>query len=420
MKTYPPEITEAIRLHKEGQTEQSRQLLTSYLHEKTDVIDALLWLARTSDQPREAIAAAELAFIIAPENEIAQRAVTSVAQKFAGKDMRAPEFELLRLTGMTETQARAVYWRIRHLNAPIGILLDEKKLTISDLAWATQNAYDADIRQAARTILLTKLHDGDLKDPPKAMKVLEGRENLEYHERMASLKAGIYIGVAIGLIALAFILTTANIFLNWTSKGWINFFSLIAFVISMFTLYLSDRSSNEMVNYKAGRRGERRALDLLRASLSSPWVMVHNLEFPDRKWGDADIILLGPGGVWYLEVKNYTTLTRNIGDRWQYKSRFGWRNSSKHPGKQANRTAVNIKNYLENHGVRISWVKPVVVWAGEDDLLTVDDPAVSVWKLGDLETQIEDLWRKEKFPEEEIQKATAIFEEMIRKAHEKK
>jgi len=60
------------------------------------------------------------------------------------------------------------------------------------------------------------------------------------------------------------------------------------------------------------------------------------------------------------------------------------------------------------------------VWAGEDDLLTVEDPAVPVWKLGELETQLEILWRQEKVPTEEIEKATALFETIIRKAHEKK
>ncbi|GAP17536.1 nuclease-related domain-containing protein [Levilinea saccharolytica] len=420
MKTYRPEILEAIRLQKEGQTEASRQLILSYLHEKEDMIDALLWLARASDQPREAIAAAELAFIIAPDNEIAQRAVTSVAQKFAGKDLRAPQFELLRLTGMTEAQARSVYWPFKKLNAPIGVLLDEKKITMQDLIWAADNVQDGLIKQAARTILLTQLHQGDLKAPPKPLKALEGRENLEYRERVASVNTGIYLGFVVALAILTMVLWIGSSFFNWTDNGWVTPLNLAAFVIAFILLRLADRATNEMVNYKTGRRGERRVLDLLRAYLASPWVLVHNLEWPNRKWGDADIILVGPGGIWCLEVKNYSTRTRNIGDRWQYKSRFGWRNTSKHPGKQARRTAQTVQTYLQNHNVLVRWVQPVVVWAGEDDLLTVEDPAVPVWKLGELETQLEILWRQEKVPTEEIDKAVALFETIIRKAHEKK
>ena len=420
MKTYRPEILEAIRLQKEGRTEASRQLILSYLHEKEDMVDALLWLARASDQPREAIAAAELAFIIAPENEIAQRAVTSVAQKFAGKDLRAPQFELLRLTGMTEAQARSVNWPFNNLNAPIGVLLDEKKITARDLAWAVENIQDGIIRQAARTILLTHLHQGDLKAPPKPLKALEGRENLEYQERLASLKSGAYFGFTIALNIVFIILWIGSSFLDWSDNGWVAPFNLFVMVIIFILLRLTYRAANEMVNYKTGRRGERRVLDLLRAYLASPWVLVHNLEWPNRKWGDADIILVGPGGIWCLEVKNYSTRTRNIGDRWQYKSRFGWRNTSKNPGKQARRTAQTVQTYLQNHDVRVRWVQPVVVWAGEDDLLTVEDPAVPVWKLGELETQLEILWRQEKMPTEEIEKAAALFETIIHKAHEKK
>ena len=420
MKTYRPEIFEAIRLQKEGQTEASRQLILSYLHEKEDMIDSLLWLARASDQPREAIAAAELAFIIAPDNEIAQRAVTSVAQKFAGKDLRAPQFELLRLTGMTEAQARSVYWPFNKLNAPIGVLIDEKKITTRDLAWAVENIQDGLIRQAARTILLTHLHQGDLKAPPKPLQALEGRENLEYRERMYSAIAGVFMGIAVTLLLLAFGVTIGARLFKWPIIEWLTPINLLALLIAYIFYRLMVRSADEMDNYRTGRRGERRVLDLLRAYLASPWVLVHNLEWPNRKWGDADIILVGPGGIWCLEVKNYSTRTRNIGDRWQYKSRFGWRNTSKHPGKQARRTAQTVQTYLQNHDVRVKWVQPVVVWAGEDDLLTVEDPAVPVWKLGELETQLEILWRQEKVPTEEIEKAAALFETIIRKAHEKK
>ena len=71
--TYPTEIAEAIQLHKDGQLDQSRQLLRNYLLRDPANVDALLWLAKVSPDEREALAAAELALALEPDNEIAQR-----------------------------------------------------------------------------------------------------------------------------------------------------------------------------------------------------------------------------------------------------------------------------------------------------------------------------------------------------------
>jgi hypothetical protein len=415
MPQYPAEITEAIRLHKEHQPGQSREVLSRFLVDQPNTINALLWLAKTTDQPRQAINAAELVFSLDPTSEVAQRAVAAVSQQWPQEAKQSPEFDLLRLTGITEMQSRGVNWPFKGLNRPIGILLDEKKIDLKDLAFAAENAYDPYLKQAARTLLLKYLLQEDLKEQPKPMRFIDGRENLEYHERLASLNSGFLLGVTLTLWLVAVVADISNRFLHYADP---NIFTLSYFIyafLSYFLLRSADRATNEMVQYKIGRRGERMAIDTLRASLRSPWVMVHNLEWPNRKWSDADMIVLGPGGIWSFEVKNYTTLTRNIGDRWQYKSRFGWRELSKHPGKQARRTAMNVKDYLENHNIPVCWVQPVVLWAGEENNLIVEDPAVPVWKLSEVETRLEDLWRQQRLNEEQIRQAAELFEGMIQK-----
>jgi hypothetical protein len=415
MPQYPPEILDAIRLHKEHQPERSREVLSRFLVNQPHTIDALLWLAKTIDQPRIALNAVELTLSLEPENEIAKRAVVAISQQWPQDKSQSADIDLLRLTGMTESQARVVIWPFKGLNRPIGVLLDEKKIGLNDLGFAAENAYDDHLKQAARTILLTYLLKIDFKEHPKPLKYIEGRENLEYHERMASIWTGLYLGLALGFVLLVLGLDISNRFLHFTDPTYLTYLAIFIAPILYGIFILSDKSSDELVQYKVGRQGERKAIDALRALLKSPWVMVHNLEWPNRKWGDADIVLIGPGGIWVFEVKNYSSKTRNIGDRWQYKSRFGWRKTSKHPGQQARRTAMNIKDYLENHDIPIRWVQPVILWVGDENLLTVEDPAVPVWKLNEVENRIEDLWRQQRLNDEQIKQASDLFEGIIHK-----
>ncbi|MDD5370574.1 MAG: nuclease-related domain-containing protein [Anaerolineaceae bacterium] len=58
--------------------------------------------------------------------------------------------------------------------------------------------------------------------------------------------------------------------------------------------------------------------------MRSPWAIFHNLSWQNRKWGDVDFVLVGPGGMWVFEVKAYRRMVRVLDDHWQYKSRWGW------------------------------------------------------------------------------------------------
>ncbi len=131
-----------------------------------------------------------------------------------------------------------------------------------------------------------------------------------------------------------------------------------------------------------GADGEARVVDAFRASLPAAWHLFRDVEWPDRQWGDTDLILVGPGGVWAFEVKAYTGQVRNRGDRWEYRGRWGWRKLSKDPGRQVRRNAVNTKDYLERHGAAPGYVQAVVLWAGDAETLEVADPATPVWRLG--------------------------------------
>jgi hypothetical protein len=80
---------------------------------------------------------------------------------------------------------------------------------------------------------------------------------------------------------------------------------------------------------------------------------------------------------------------------------------------QARRNAASLRAYLEAHGVNPGWVQPVVIWAGENDKLSVADPACPVWKVEEIQDHVEDLWRKQELSEEQIGKVGQILEQVI-------
>jgi len=414
MKLYPPEINEAIRLHKEKLDKQSRQVLCDYFLNQTNLIDILLWLAKVSPNKNEAIHAAELAYGINPENEIAQRSITGVRSRFKGTDSFDPHLEILHLTGMSQSQARAVIWPFRGLQKPIGVLLDDETITVRDLAWAAKDVADPFIRQASRTLLLMDLLEEKVNSSEPA-KVIQGTNYSEFQETLGTLNFGILLGVIFSIVILYLALGLSSTVFHILPALLVNLFSICSLPFVGALLYMANRSVNTTLLYRQGKEGERKALDALRASLPKPWVIVHNLEWSNRKWGDIDLVLVGPSGLWAIEVKAYSKETRVNGDKWQYKNKWVWHNLTRHPGKQARRNSVRLKEYLDQKGINSGWVQPIIVWAGEEKLLITYEPEIPVWKISEIPEHVEELWRQRRLKEDQIQEISKILDEVIKK-----
>ena len=117
--------------------------------------------------------------------------------------------------------------------------------------------------------------------------------------------------------------------------------------------------------------------------------------------------------MWVLEVKSFTQVTRNFGDHWEYRGRWRWHNVKRNPGKQAKTGAVQLKEYLSTNGIAVSFVKPIVVWAGEPESLTLRDPAVPVWLLNNLEQQVEELNRGSAFSADQVAQTVTLLQKQI-------
>jgi Holliday junction resolvase-like predicted endonuclease len=421
---YPPEIAEARKLYREGKQRESRDRLRDFLLQRPAHMDALLWLAKVTPDLREAVAAAGLVLKLDPGNEVAQRAVIAVRERVGEPSGQAAEQAELSAavalsTGMTLAQARAVKWTPRGINRPIGEVLGDRTITLRDLWWALENAYDTRIRDAAKTILLTHLVGAEPKEPPPPLRVVVGSRFSERQERQSIVYAALMLGVA-AMVAggfVAFWLTSVALHWEWPCWVLLSVLSISVLLLSM-SRAIVDRYIDQADQYRMGRWGEEKVMDVLRYSLDGRWTLFRNFEWPNRKWGDVDLILAGPGGIWAFEVKAYSGQVCNIGDRWQRKARWGWRKLTSHPGHQARRNAARLKEYLDAQNVDVRWVQPVVVWAGEQGILTVEDPATSVWDLEELSDRIEDLWQSRNLSEETLQQAVDVLNQAARASEE--
>jgi Holliday junction resolvase-like predicted endonuclease len=424
---YPPQVTEAIRLHREGQHQASRDCLCRFLLQQPAHIDALLWLARVTPDPQEALAAAELALKLDPQNDVAQRAVIAVRERAAQSPKRPLEKESLSATvalstGMTLAQARAVRWPFRNINRPIGESLDDGTLTLRDLAFAVENAWDIWVRDAARTLLLFQLLAAEPQELPKPPVVIQGSRYTEYQERRYLLLSGLVGGALLALDAVYLIAIVASEILRrsygWQLPIWWTCLFPVVFLLGLWVVskIAFDRYADQADSYRLGRWGEEKAVEALRYALDGRWTIVRNLEFPNRRWGDVDLILIGPSGVWAFEVKAYSGQVRNTGDRWERRTKRRWRRLTTHPGHQARRNAARLKEYLGAHGVALKWVPPAVLWAGDSGRLIVNDPATPVWTLDTIADHADDLWAEHGLTEEMVGQVVDVLRQAVEAA----
>lgn len=123
-----------------------------------------------------------------------------------------------------------------------------------------------------------------------------------------------------------------------------------------------------------------------------------------------DLILVGPRGVWAFEVKAYRGEIRNRGDHWERKGRWRWHTLSKQPGRQAKRNAASLNEYLGQQGIKCGWVQPIILWASEGGSLTLQDPAVPVWRVHEIQEHIEELWQGRPLSDNAAQEIVRVLE----------
>lgn len=151
-----------------------------------------------------------------------------------------------------------------------------------------------------------------------------------------------------------------------------------------------SRLEHDADQYAAGRLGEAALTDFLAAELTADWSLLRNVVLPDQG-GDIDAVLVGPRGVWVLEVKAYSRHYRNAGDRWWRRTEQGEWDAVRYynPTRQARRGAHAVRRLLAERVGDVP-VTARIVWAGDGVVLT-DKPAVAVWQLAQPQPLRDDL-----------------------------
>ena len=424
-------LAQAFEAAEQNNPQKSHKLLRQYLLHR----HALLWLAKVAADPEEAIAAAELGLKLDPGSDVAQRAVNTVRKRTFMPSEAPPERETLQAaisltTGMTLTQARSAIWPFKKnespVNRPIGDALDDGIISLRDLLWASQNAYQIHVKDAAKAILLTRLLDVEPKELPRPLRVVSGGRYTEWQERRSLLFGGMLGGIGMLFFLTTILGSTVEIvspFL-FDVPTWFLLLTVLAMLLAFPLLKLMERYFQQAHQYQMGRWGEEKVADTLRDALNGQWSLFRNIEFPNRKWGDLDMVLVGQGGIWVFEIKAYTGQIRNIGDRWEKKGKWRWYRLSQNPGRQARRNASRLKEYLDHQGVRVAWVQPVVIWSGgqehweenKPDTLDVDDPATPVWKLEVLADHLDEIWQGKGLSETQVAQTIAVLNQAIEDA----
>ncbi len=149
-----------------------------------------------------------------------------------------------------------------------------------------------------------------------------------------------------------------------------------------------DRLEARERDFATGRAGEERLVAFLHKYLGAEWRLFRNVVLLDGK-GDIDAVLIGPAGIFALEVKAWNRSFRNQGEEWAYQAGGQWIPMERSPTIQAKWNARRLGKYLKERGIHVP-VLPRVVWAGKGRVYLIK-PDVPVWNLRSPQFILSDL-----------------------------
>lgn len=333
--------------------------------------------------------------------------------------------------GISLEKARATLWPFSpYKGEPMGGLVDSKQLALKDLAYAAENAWDQKVRQAAIALSLVRLEQVVKEPVPSAgfvQVVSGGRSYSERRQHRLTFLQGIVVGLMISVLLLL---------LSWTIYEFLRprpnakpISELISSPIQITALvillgltvfggwlvaaipeWISKGLDKQIEDHRRGQEGEDRTVQLILQALDGTWHLFRNIELPGRSHGDLDTVLVGPSGVWALEIKAFRGIYRNIGENWEYKRGKKWLRHKKSPSRQARDNAVRLANFLRADHVNV-FVNSAVVWANPESPLTIENPSTAVWLLDRLPDELGNIWHEKRVPESEQKK---IVEKLTR------
>jgi Nuclease-related domain len=307
---------------------------------------------------------------------------------------------------MSVAEARQVRWQGNGEQGPMGQLLDKGAIGPKNLLWELNNAYRPDAQEAARVLLIHHLGQPEVIQATQRYgpHVYGSSKYLEEKQYDSLLTAVFYVFGAILLaISVIYWLVSGTVSVVLKGAPWLLALTALALVILLsgtvlvpLAWWLRCRIQNEFLsyrNYRSGREAEEAVLEELRASLDNNWTIFRNLALPSSKKqgnGDMDVVLVGPSGVYVLEIKSHKSTLRVANGVWQSQTGNKWKTLRPDPSAQARGNAASLNDYLNRHGITKLWVEPVVVLTEPQPVTNFADRR-RIWLHFDLQSKIRDL-----------------------------
>ncbi len=320
-------------------------------------------------------------------------------------------------------QARSEIWPFPPFKGqPMGPLAETRQLTLKDLGYASENAWDQKVREAAIVLMAVRLNQKVIEPEPSKgylHVVSKGRSFSEKRQLRIVQIEGLIYGFLLGIVLSYFIyyqfiqehpqstMTFNEIISQPAGVAALIFAICLLIGIPLFMWLVVEGSTRyldkQVNNYRKGQEGENRVIDVMNAALNGEWVLFRNVILPGRGSGDLDTILVGPAGIWVLEIKTLSGVFRNIGEQWECRSGNKWELVNKNPSRQAKRNAARLGGFLAADGIK-QWVKSAVVWANPESPVKVENPSVAVWQLDRLPDEVGNISDGRNISEDDQQK----------------
>jgi hypothetical protein len=314
-------------------------------------------------------------------------------------------------------EARRVIWQTQP-KEPMGQLLDQGKLTRKDLEWAISKAYRSDVRRAAWRLLqeldqrtATPVNSVQAQSPavqPRhGARVVLGSGYLEERQEDHLARLGVVVGVTV----MVFLYSLNDGVRSLLAGRPMNLLALIGFFVSMaLGVWFVRRHARAWRNYRMGYKGEEQVVEQLRTALDHRWTIYRNLQLPQRK-DDLDLVLVGPGGVWAVQIKSFSTPLRCSAGAWEYRRGRRWvRCDPKHdPAAQITRQATALHDFLARNGID-RFVERAIALAEAVPAAAVATSPIPVWLPFNIAERTAALATWHPLPNDELARINALLE----------
>jgi hypothetical protein len=155
--------------------------------------------------------------------------------------------------------------------------------------------------------------------------------------------------------------------------------------------YLWESRWSHLPSFEQGREGEERVVNTLVNALGNGWFIFRNFVLPTEN-EDIDVVLVGPGGIFAVEVKSYSGDVKFERGRCYVKTAQGrFYRQRRGANGQVRHSAVRLNAFLKERGItRRNFVKPMTVMSGDSEV-EIASTRTDVCTISSLRPRLTDL-----------------------------